>query len=64
MDDYEHRTSTDYLSPSFPVSEHTVPEQRIRRAGHWMDLPYEQVDIALAYAQVLVDEGRVQYQER
>eukprot|EP00971_Amphidinium_carterae_P346757 6488426-Amphidinium_carterae.1 len=42
MDDYEHRTSSDYLSPSFPVSEHSVPEQRIRRAGHWMDLPYDQ----------------------
>eukprot|EP00971_Amphidinium_carterae_P352225 6492495-Amphidinium_carterae.2 len=47
MDDYEHRSTTDYLSPGFPVSEHVVPEQRIRRAPL-----------------VLVDEGRVQYQER
>eukprot|EP00971_Amphidinium_carterae_P171725 3404847-Amphidinium_carterae.1 len=64
MDDYEHRGSTDYLSPSFPISQSTVPEQRIRRAGHWMDLSYDEVDTALEYAQVLVDEGRVQYQER
>eukprot|EP00971_Amphidinium_carterae_P252901 5020688-Amphidinium_carterae.1 len=51
MDDYDHRTSTDYLSPGFPVSIHSAAEQRIRRAGHWMDLPYDQVDTALAYAQ-------------
>eukprot|EP00971_Amphidinium_carterae_P134007 2655328-Amphidinium_carterae.1 len=64
MDDYEHRSSTDYLSPGFPISQFTVPEQRIRRAGHWMDLSYNEVDIALEYAQVLVDEERVQYQGR
>eukprot|EP00971_Amphidinium_carterae_P096054 1900824-Amphidinium_carterae.1 len=64
MDDHEHRGSTDYLSPSFPISQHAVPEQRIRRAGHWMDLSYDEVDNALDYAQVLVDEGRVQYQEK
>eukprot|EP00971_Amphidinium_carterae_P184497 3662719-Amphidinium_carterae.1 len=60
MDDYDHRSATDYLSPGFPVSEHVVPEQRIRRAGHWLDLTYDEVDTALEYAQVLVDEGRVQ----
>eukprot|EP00971_Amphidinium_carterae_P103959 2058852-Amphidinium_carterae.1 len=64
MDDYEHRGSTDYLSPSFPISQYAVPEQRIRRAGHWMDLSYDEVDNALDYAQVLADEGRVQYQEK
>eukprot|EP00971_Amphidinium_carterae_P292443 5805278-Amphidinium_carterae.1 len=30
----------------------------------WLDLPYDQVDTALDFAQVLVDEERVQYQER
>eukprot|EP00971_Amphidinium_carterae_P262281 5202460-Amphidinium_carterae.1 len=64
MDDYKHRASTDYLSPSFPVLRSTVPEQRIRRAGHWLDLFDKEVDIALKYAQVLVDEERVQYQGR
>eukprot|EP00971_Amphidinium_carterae_P257716 5115619-Amphidinium_carterae.1 len=62
MDDYEHRSTNDYLSPGFPLAQHLDPEQRIRRAGHWLDLPYEEMEIALSYAQILVDEGKVQYQ--
>eukprot|EP00971_Amphidinium_carterae_P269347 5343335-Amphidinium_carterae.1 len=33
-----------------PISQFTVPEQRIRRAEHWLDLPYDQVDTALDFA--------------
>eukprot|EP00971_Amphidinium_carterae_P283773 5633860-Amphidinium_carterae.2 len=62
MDDYEHYSTTDFLSPGFPLSAHLGPKQRIRRAGHWLDLSYDHINIALAYAQVLVDEGRVKYQ--
>eukprot|EP00971_Amphidinium_carterae_P339419 6477238-Amphidinium_carterae.1 len=62
MDDYEHRSSNDYLSPGFPVAEHLDPEQRIRQAGQWLDLSDEHMEIALTHAQVLVDEGKVQYQ--
>eukprot|EP00971_Amphidinium_carterae_P091223 1805857-Amphidinium_carterae.2 len=56
MDDYEHRSDIDYLSPGFPIFKHVVPEQRIRRADHWLDLPDNQVDIALDYAQETIDE--------
>eukprot|EP00971_Amphidinium_carterae_P156134 3095606-Amphidinium_carterae.1 len=27
MDDYEHRSANDYLSPGFPLAEHLDPEQ-------------------------------------
>eukprot|EP00971_Amphidinium_carterae_P168734 3343094-Amphidinium_carterae.1 len=62
MDDYEHRSEHDYLSPGFPINKLSDPEQRIRRAGHWLNLSYEHMEVALSHAQILVDEGKVQYQ--
>eukprot|EP00971_Amphidinium_carterae_P282612 5610514-Amphidinium_carterae.1 len=58
MDNYKHLASTDYLLPRFPISQFTVPE-RIRQAGHWLDLPYDQVNTALDFAQKTINDDFV-----
>eukprot|EP00971_Amphidinium_carterae_P301929 5998719-Amphidinium_carterae.1 len=64
MDDSDNKTSTDFLVPNYQVYESLGAEARIRAAANLVDLSQENIEVALEYAQEMVDEGQLQTHER